>query len=106
MVPDDENLKDALYHFCMYRWWLSRSTYKEEGADRQMMFHYKQYELLAKKAVANLNSPDTDTMENIKNYRDRLVPRSNMYDKGFGPLSNRENLDSYGRYHTRHPYNG
>jgi hypothetical protein len=101
MVPDNENLKDALYHFCMYRWWLSRDTYKEEGAQQRAMFHYRQYEVLGKRAVADLNSPSLDLLENIKNYRDRLIPRENMFEKGFGPLSNQENLDHYGRYHAQ-----
>ena len=93
LVPDNEDLKDALFHFCMYRWWMSRLTYKEEGSNQQMLFHKQQYDILKRKAAANLNSPDIDELENIKNTRNRLVPRENFYDKGFGQLSNRENID-------------
>ena len=93
LVPDNEDLKDALFHFCMYRWWMSRMTYKEEGSERQMRFHYQEYKTLGRKAAANLNSPDIDVLENIKDTRNRLVPREYFYDKGFGQLSNRENID-------------
>lgn len=93
LVPDNEDLKDALFHFCMYRWWMSRLTYKEEGSQQQMMFHKQQYDVLKRKAVGNLNSPDVDALENIKNTRNRLVPREYFYDRGFGQLSNRENID-------------
>jgi hypothetical protein len=93
LVPDNEDLKDALFHFCMYRWWMSRLTYKEQGSQQQMQWHYQQYNILGKKAAANLNTPDIDALENIKNTRNRLVPREYFYDKGFGQLSNRENID-------------
>jgi hypothetical protein len=93
LVPDNEDLKDALFHFCMYRWWMSRMTYKEEGSSQQMQFHLQQYRTLGKKAAANLTTPDIDSMENIKNFSNRLVPREYFYDKGFGQLSNRENID-------------
>jgi hypothetical protein len=93
LVPDNEDLKDALFHFCMYRWWMSRMTYKEEGSQGQMQFHLQQYMMLGKKAAANLTSPDIDQLENIKDTRNRLVPREYFYDKGFGQLSNRENID-------------
>lgn len=92
LVPDNEDLKDALFHFCMYRWWMSRMTYKEQGSERQMQFHLMQYKNLGKKAAANLTTPDLDTMENIKDFTNRLVPRQHFYDKGFGQLGNRENL--------------
>ncbi len=93
LVPDNENLKEALFHYCMYRWWMSRMTYKEEGSERQMSYHLQQYQVLVRRSVAELNTPSIDTMENIKNYRDRLIPRTNFYDNGFSQLSNRENID-------------
>lgn len=93
LIPDNEDLKDALFHFCMYRWWMSRMTYKEEGSGQQMAFHEQKYKTLTRKASANLSMPDIDTLENIKNTKDRLVPRTNMYDSAFSRLSNRENID-------------
>jgi hypothetical protein len=92
LIPDDEVLKDALFHFCMYRFWMSRSMAHEQGAISQYRFHLQMYDHLSKRAVGRLNFPDLDMMENIKNNNQRLVPRSNFYDRGFSQLSNRENL--------------
>lgn len=92
MIPDNENLKDALFHFCMYRFWMSRMHMKEEGTSNIMQFHLRQYSVIGRKAVGEINKPDIDQMENIKNMTQRLVPRSNFYDNGFSQLSNRENL--------------
>lgn len=93
LVPDNEDLKDALFHFCMYRWWMSRMTYKEQGAGQQMNYHKTEYMYLGAKAVGNINSPDIDTLENIKNNRNRLVPREYFYDNGFSQLSGREDIN-------------
>jgi hypothetical protein len=92
MIPDNENLKDALFHFCMYRFWMSRLHMKEEGTQNLMQFHLRQYSAIGKKAVGEINKPDVDQMENIKNFTQRLVPRANFYDKAFSQLNNRENL--------------
>ncbi len=92
MIPDNENLKDAIFHFCMYRFWLSRMHTKEEGTTNLMQFHLRQYSAIGRKAVGEINKPDIDQMENIKNMTQRLMPRSNFYDRGFSQLGNRENL--------------
>lgn len=93
LIPDEENLKQAIFHYCMYRWFMSRAMAKEEGTERIMSFHYNEYKILAAKARGNLMMPDVDQLENIKNMTQRLVPRSNFYDNGFSQMSNRENID-------------
>lgn len=92
LIPDDEVLKDALFHFCMYRFWMARSMAHEQGAINQYRFHLRMYSHMSKRAVARLNYPDIDLMENIKNNNQRLVPRANFYDRGFSQLSNREDI--------------
>ena len=92
MIPDDEVLKDALFHFVMYRFWLARSMTGEQGSAQQYMYHQQQYSHMGKRAVARLNMPTVDGLENIKNLTQRLVPRSNLYDTAFSRLSNRENI--------------
>jgi hypothetical protein len=91
MIPDDEVLKDAIFHFVMYRYFLSRSMIHEQGSERHYTYHQSQYSHLGKRAVARLNMPTIDGLENIKNLTQRLVPRSNLYDSAFSRLSNREN---------------
>jgi|32_taG_2_1085360.scaffolds.fasta_scaffold32715_2 hypothetical protein len=93
LIPDDEVLKDALFHFCMYRFWMSRSMSHEQGTLQQYRFHLQMYDHMGKRAVARLNFPDLDQMENLSNYNQRLVPRSNLYDSAFSRLSNRENIN-------------
>lgn len=92
MVPDNESLKMALFHFCMYRWFMQRMMMKEDGAGNIMNFHKQEFLTYSKKAKADLTSPDLDEMENIKNTMSRLVPRSNFYDRGFFNFSNREDI--------------
>jgi hypothetical protein len=92
MIPDDEVLKDALFHFAMYRYWMSRSIMQEQGSMQRMRYHQQMYTHNSKRAAARLNMPDTDGWENLKNLTQRLVPRSNFYDSGFSRISNRENI--------------
>lgn len=92
LIPDDETVKEAIKHFCLYQYWMSKYTMKEDGADNRMQFHYSMWSTLSKKALT-LNSPDTNTMENIKNNFNRLVPRSNQADSFFLNLGNKENVN-------------
>jgi hypothetical protein len=48
---------------------------------------------LSKKAAGELNLPDVNELENIKNQMTRLVPRTNRFQQLFLPLSNRENVN-------------
>lgn len=91
LIPDDENLKEALSHYCLYRYHLSKIPTRENEA--RLMFHLKQYELLKAKAQASLNQPTVDQMENIKNMTTRLVPRGYRFDAFFSGLTNKENVD-------------
>lgn len=93
LIPDNEDLKMALFHFAMYRWWMARSFQKEQASISQVRFHKREFELLRQRAKAQISSPDLDKMENIKNWSQRLVPRSNFYDRGFSNLTNRERID-------------
>lgn len=91
LIPDDEILKEAILHYVLYRYWMSKYQMKEDGADSRMQFHHAQWSILSKKALS-LNNPDVNQMENLKNIRNRLVHRSNRFDQLFLSLSNRENL--------------
>ena len=86
MIPDEENLKEAIFHYVMYRHWLSRSALKEEGSREQRDFHLAMFETLKKKATGIANTPDTDEMENLKNQTLRLVPRTERWAQFFQNL--------------------
>jgi len=91
LIPDDENLKDALFHFCLYRYYLMKPIDNQVQYERE--FHLSQYEVLKTKATADINQPDEAQMENIKNMLQRLIPRSNRRDQFFSKLHNKENIN-------------
>lgn len=89
LIPDNESLKDGIFHFVMYRHLLKRYTSGDNTVEGQMMFHLQQFQTLATKARGEVNEPDVATLEAIKSYRDRLVPKENMYEGMFSQLGNR-----------------
>ena len=86
LIPDDETLKEAIFHYGLYRYWLSKYQMKEEGADSRVKFHLDMWNTLSKKAQ-NLNAPDLSTLENIMHIWNRLEPRTNRFDRMFTNLS-------------------
>jgi hypothetical protein len=92
LIPDNETVKQAILFYCLYNYFLKRSIMGEAGADKQAMYFEAKHETLAAKAAGELNTPDLNTMENLKNYNQRLVPRSNMFMRGFSSLSKPENI--------------
>lgn len=93
LIPDSEEVKEALLHYALYRHWMSRYSMKEDGAEQRMKHHLTMWNTLGKKAAGNLNLPDVNELENIKNMFNRLVPRDNMFAKFFIPLNGRENIN-------------
>lgn len=93
LMPDDEDLKEALLHYCLYRYWMMKFTMKEDGADQRMKHHLSMWNTLAAKAAGSLNLPDVNQMENLKNIFNQLVPRSNRFDQLFLTLNSRENVN-------------
>jgi hypothetical protein len=83
LIPDNEDLKEALVHYCMYRYWLSKSNIKEEGARSERDYHLSRYQTLKAKASAALNMPDLAQLENIKNMTSRMMPQSTGFSKLF-----------------------
>lgn len=84
LIPDNEDLKEAILHYCLYRHWMVRASMKEEGAAQLMTFHLERYDFLKRKASAVM--PTIDELENIKNQRQDLVPRHHHYASFFQNL--------------------
>ncbi len=93
LIPDDETLKEALLHYLLYRYWLSKYQMKEEGSDSRVKFHLGMWATLSKKAM-NLNLPDVSQLENLKSIHNKLIQRTNRFQQMFLTLNAREN-DSY-----------
>jgi hypothetical protein len=91
LIPDDETLKEALTHYVLYKYWMTKYMMKEEGSESRMQFHLRMWSTLSKKSM-NLNLPTIDGLENIKNINNHLVPRSNRYSQLFQTLNNQENV--------------
>lgn len=85
LIPDDETVKEAIFHYVLYRYWLQKDLMKESGADKRMMFHLQMWSTLSRKAQS-LNLPNLGQMENIRANRSRLVSNSHAFDNFFGSL--------------------
>lgn len=92
LIPDNEDLKEALVHYCLYRHFLRKSIYSEDASRGERDWHLRRYSVLAMKAKST-DLPDIDELENIKNFHTRIVPRTHMYDTYFTMLGNKENND-------------
>jgi len=95
LIPDNEDLKEAILHFVLHRYWMKRAIRKEQGASQERDYHRMMFATLKTKAAGALNSPDIDALENIKNHRDHLVPRVHRYDDMFSTLSKKEQEPNY-----------
>jgi len=65
---------------------------KEDGADARIKFHLDMWSTLSMKAKGDLNMPDVNELENLKNINNRLVPRSQRYNTFFTNLSSNESI--------------
>lgn len=103
MIPDDEDLKEALFHYVLYRLYLKRAIMNEEGAARERDYHFSRFEALKIRVSGKLNYPGIDELENIKSHRDHLVPRVQRYDAFFSSLNRPETEVQYNHPRYR-PY--
>ena len=93
LIPDDEYLKEAIFHYILYRYWLSKSMMMEEGSAQQVQFHLKMWNQLKAQAAGQLNKPDVNELENIKSQMGALVPRVSKFQQLFLTLGNREQIN-------------
>lgn len=93
LIPDIEDYKEAIRYYILYRIYDTKcrvETTQFNIAERDR--NYKMYTSLAMKAVGKVNeaSIDTNTMENLKNMRSRMISRSNLWEQGFANLGKPE----------------
>ena len=93
IIPDDEELKQAILYYVLYRYWMTKYNMKEDGAENRMTHYLQMWNTAAKKTAGNLNLPDINQLENMKNNWNRLVPRTNQFQSLFLRLGNRENIN-------------
>lgn len=95
LIPDDEDLKQAVYHYCMYRYYekmivLARDSmmnhYKQER-----MFHLSQFQTLALKSK-NLELPDEATLENLVNIYNRNIKVDSGFESFYSNINDYETI--------------
>ena len=91
LIPDLPELKEAIVHFILYRYWLAKANLKEQGAMQMAQMNLSRYALLKAKASAELSAPTIDQLENILNRTNRLIQRTNHYSNFFSTLNSRVN---------------
>ena len=92
MIPDSQDLKDAILHWILHNIWMSRYIMKEEGAKDRMQEHLMMYSTAAHKCQ-HLNNPDASQLEVIAGIWNRLVSPTNRFDNLFTTLGNREHVN-------------
>jgi len=92
LIPDNEDIKEALQYYVFYMYWLEKDMMKEEGADSRVTRWLSMWQTASMKAK-NVNLPDLNQLENMKNNWNHLVPRENKFQQGFLTLGNRENVN-------------
>lgn len=90
LIPDDENLKEAIRHYCMYRYWESKSLKHEQASTREREWHLARYQTLGAKAAGALNMPDTGQMQVLLNINNRMIKSSDDFDNLFTTLGNHQ----------------
>lgn len=93
LIPDNDNLKEALVYYILYWNILSKKNRtKQDYADRD---HYLQmWQTLSHKAVGQINEPTIDEMENIKNMTNRIIPK-NMWRSFFNVLNDEQRTEKW-----------
>ena len=93
LIPDIEDYKEAIRRYILYQIYEAKcrvepSQFNLSERDRNA----KLYSSAALKGIGKVNEAklDTNTIENVKNIRSRLLPRSNMWEKGFHDLGKPE----------------
>lgn len=89
LIPDEENLKEALMHYCMYSYWLSKSFLHEQASVRERDWHLRRYQTLISKAVGRIDSPTIPQLEAYRNRLSSILPESNQFEKLFSTLNNK-----------------
>lgn len=90
IMVDDEIVKEAVLNYVLWKYWLSKSLMKEEGAAQRASEHRQLYTVYAGKCLS-ISLPDVGSMENIKNRYNHLLGNQNLFNSLFTNLNEQEN---------------
>ena len=90
-----QDLKEAISHYCMYRWYSARISTADYAAlnhlKQEREFHLAQFQVLSLKSK-NLELPDIATLENLTNIRNRMVSVTTAFETGFNNINSAETI--------------
>ncbi len=101
MIPDNINYLDALMWKCAYQLSIKGYTFKSTQLNdyRYVESKWQRYCLQAR---ANINMPDGDTLERLKNIMIRFKPDLNQYYNNFDTLGKQQAQRQRGNYRTNY----
>ena len=86
LIPDDEELIQALRTYIMYRLWEKRWNMKEDGSRERFEYYRNQWGMYKGMIRGKFKLPSADQWQNIIEYSNTLMPKRNRYYKYFGTL--------------------
>lgn len=97
MIPDNINYLDALMWKCAYQLSIKGYTFKSTQLNNFQYVESK-WNRYCIQARANMNMPDADTLERLKNIMIRFKPDLNQYYNNFDTLGKQEFQNQRGNY--------
>jgi len=89
LIPDNQDLKEAIYHYCMYRWYSSKIATAETNSlqhyKQEREFHLTLFQTLSLKSKS-IDLPDAATLENLTNIHNRMFTRTDAFEDGFSNI--------------------
>jgi len=92
LIPDDDNVINAIKNYVIMRIWEKRMYYKEEGAERMFDKYLRLWEITRASTIGKMAMFSIDEYENFKQQNLRIGSNTNSYYTGFGNLAKQENI--------------
>lgn len=86
LIPEDEELIEALRAYVLFRLWERRWNMKEDGADQRMKFYSDRWAFYKSLYRGKAKLLTQDQYQNILEYKTNLLPKRNRYYSYFGTL--------------------
>lgn len=86
LIPNDDELVEALRFYVLSRLWEKRWNRKEEGASEKFQYYTTKWGIYKTMLRGKLKLPTSDQMQNIIEYSQSLLPKSKRYYSYFGTL--------------------
>lgn len=86
MIPDDQELIEALRLYCMARIWERRWNMKEDGSEGRFQYYITKWGLFKNMVRGKFKLPTAEQRQNIIDYSTSLLPKKDRYYSYFGTL--------------------